>query len=51
MAILQNPDVMDAHDHRFTRGDVQEWLDRQKDGFGLWDVGLKSTGKILGRRA
>ena len=39
--ILQNPHVMYAYEHDFSKEDVQTWLDRQRKrykeyGFGLW---------------
>lgn len=52
--ILQDPEVMYAYEHDFSRQDVQEWLDRQKrryetDGFGLWAMILRETGKMIGQ--
>ena len=29
--LLQDPEVVYAYEHCFTREDVQEWLDRQQD--------------------
>lgn len=53
-AILQNPRVMYAYQHEFSDKDVLEWLQRQRrryqeDGFGLWAVVLKSTGRMIGQ--
>ncbi len=52
--ILQNPKVMYAYEHLFSKQDVQEWLDRQigryrKYGFGLWAVQLKASNAMIGR--
>lgn len=51
--LLQDPRVMYAYEHDFTKQDVQDWLDRQrmryqKYGFGLWAIILKETGKFIG---
>ncbi len=50
---LQDPEVMAAYEHAFSDEEVSDWLDRQKkryreDGFGLWAVVLKETGKMIG---
>ena len=52
--LLQDPEVVYAYEHCFTREDVQEWLDRQQaryrnDGIGLWAVLLKDTGRMIGQ--
>ena len=52
--ILQNPNVMYAYEHDFSKNDVQVWLDRQieryrKYGFGLWTVILKDTYEMIGQ--
>lgn len=52
--ILQDPEVVYAYEHTFTKKDVQEWLDRQvkryqADGFGLWALIEKQTGKMVGQ--
>lgn len=52
--MLKSSEVMLHYAHEFTDGDVQAWLDRQfdryeKDGFGLWAVCLKETGKMIGQ--
>ena len=53
-AILQDPEVMYAYEHAFSLQEAQEWLERQlgryqKDGFGLWGVTHKETGRIIGQ--
>ena len=52
--ILQNKNVMYAYEHAFSDEEVHIWLNRQKqryhdDGFGLWAVILKSSGKLIGQ--
>ncbi len=52
--ILQDKDVMYAHEHAFSNKEVQTWLDKQlerysKLGFGLWAVIHKKTDKFLGQ--
>lgn len=52
--ILQDEEVMAAYEHAFDDGEVQAWLDRQReryrdDGFGLWAVILKQTGEMIGQ--
>ncbi len=52
--ILQDPEVMYAYEHAFDDKEVQAWLDNQirryrEDGFGLWAVILKETGKMIGQ--
>ncbi|MFR9216888.1 MAG: GNAT family N-acetyltransferase [Ruthenibacterium sp.] len=52
--ILQNPEVMYAYEHAFSKNDVQIWLDRQverykKYDFGLWAIILKSTNEMIGQ--
>lgn len=52
--ILQNPEVMYAYEHAFSKNDVQTWLDRQverykKYGFSLWAIILKSTNEMIGQ--
>lgn len=52
--ILQNNDVMYAYEHAFSNDEVVAWLNNQlrrykEDGFGLWAVILKDTGKLIGQ--
>lgn len=54
--ILQDKDVMYAYEHAFSDSEVQEWFDRQTQGyreydhkFGLWAVDLKETGQMIGQ--
>ena len=52
--ILQNPHVMYAYEHDFSKEDVQTWLDRQRKrykeyGFGLWAMILKETNEMIGQ--
>lgn len=52
--ILQNNDVMYAYEHAFSNDEVVAWLNNQlrrykEDGFGLWAVVLKDTGKLIGQ--
>lgn len=52
--MLENPRVMKAYEHDFSKEDIQAWLDRQRgryqhDGFGLWAVILKETGEMIGQ--
>ena len=52
--ILQNKNVMYAYEHAFSDEEVHIWLNRQRqryhdDGFGLWAVILKSSGKLIGQ--
>lgn len=52
--ILQNKDVMYAYEHVFSDEEVDIWLNNQlrrykEDGFGLWAVILKKTGKLIGQ--
>lgn len=52
--ILQNKDVMYAYEHAFSDEEVDIWLNNQlrrykEDGFGLWAVILKKTGKLIGQ--
>lgn len=52
--ILQDEDVMYAYNGPFTDGETQQWLDRQQtryknDGFGLYAVILKDSGKMIGQ--
>lgn len=53
-ALLQDPQVMYAYEHDFSKQDVKDWLDRQiqryrRDGFGLWAVILKANHKFIGQ--
>lgn len=52
--ILQYKDVMYAYEHAFSDEEVDIWLNNQlrrykEDGFGLWAVILKKTGKLIGQ--
>lgn len=52
--ILQDEVVMTAYEHAFSEQEVRDWLENQqrryrKDGFGLWAVVLKQTGKMIGQ--
>ena len=51
---LQDPVAMTAYEHAFSDQESQDWLDRQlarydRDGFGLWAVASRETGKWLGQ--
>lgn len=53
-AILQDDEVMVAYNGAFSEEEVQNWLDRmiaryEKDGYGLWAVILKESGKMIGQ--
>lgn len=53
-AILQDPRVMYAYEHGFSRTEVRQWLDRQRGryaqyGFGLWAVIGKASGELIGQ--
>ena len=52
--MLQDPEVMYAWEHGFTKKDVRKWINRQltrycKDGFGYFAVILKESGKLIGQ--
>lgn len=52
--ILQDPEVMYAYEHAFSEKEVIQWFENQlrrywEDGFGLWAVVLKSSGKMIGQ--
>jgi RimJ/RimL family protein N-acetyltransferase len=52
--ILQDAETMSAYEHAFSYAETREWLDKQflryqTDGFGLWAVVLKATGKMIGQ--
>ena len=52
--MLENPRVMKAYEHDFSKDDIQAWLDRQIGryqhyGFGLWAIILKETGEMIGQ--
>lgn len=52
--ILQDSEVMYAYEHAFSDAEVSDWLKRQlmryeRDGFGLWAVILKETGRFVGQ--
>ncbi len=49
-AILTDPVAMVAYEGAFSAGEVEEWLQRQReryarDGFGLWAVVLRESGE------
>lgn len=51
---LQDEKAMYAYEHAFSDAEAQAWLDRQlgrcrRDGFGLWAVILKETGRFIGQ--
>ena len=53
-AILQDPVVMTAYEGAFSEEEVEQWLVKQQlryahDGFGLWAVLDKVTGKMIGQ--
>ena len=53
-AILQDPVVMTAYEGAFSEAEVEQWLVKQQlryahDGFGLWAVLDKVTGKMIGQ--
>lgn len=52
--ILQDQKTMYAYEHAFDDHEVQAWLDKnltryQKDGFGLFAVIQKESGKMIGQ--
>lgn len=52
--ILQDEKVMYAYEHAFSDEEVLHWLNRQlqryrENGFGLWAVVLKHSGKLIGQ--
>lgn len=52
--ILQDKEVMYAYEHAFSDEEVTQWFENQlrryrEDGFGLWAVVLKSSGKMIGQ--
>ena len=52
--IMQDEETMYAYEGAFGEQEVQDWLDRQlsryrENGFGLWAVVLKETGKMIGQ--
>lgn len=52
--ILQDEETMYAYNGAFDEEDTQAWLDRQlmryaQDGFGLWAVVLRGTGRMIGQ--
>lgn len=52
--MLQDPEVMYAYEHAFPDDEVWDWLRRQqeryrRDGFGLWAVVEKATGRMVGQ--
>ncbi len=53
-AILTDEKVMEAYNGAFSEEEVLSWLDRtlaryQKDGYALWAVILKETGRMIGQ--
>ena len=52
--IIQDNETMYAYEGAFSDAETQEWLDRnlwryKEDGFGLWAVVLKLSGKMIGQ--
>ena len=52
--ILQDKEAMYAYEHAFSDAEVQDWLINQQrrykeDGFGLYAVLLKETGRFIGQ--
>lgn len=52
--ILQDEKTMYAYNGAFDDAETQAWLDRQlaryaQDGFGLWAVVLRETGRVIGQ--
>ena len=53
-AILQDAETMHAYEHAFSDEETRAWLERQlrryqEDGFGLWAVVLRETGRMIGQ--
>ena len=52
--IMQDREAMFAYEHAFSDEETQAWLNRilaryRTDGFGLWAVGLKTSGEMIGQ--
>lgn len=52
--ILQDKEVMYAYEHAFSEEETVQWYENQlrryqEDGFGLWAVILKSSGRMIGQ--
>lgn len=52
-AVLADSDIMEHYPYTFDEARVRNWITRnmeryEKDGFGLWAVVLKETGKMIG---
>lgn len=52
--LLQDERTMYAYEGAFSDDEVREWIDRQigryrRDGFGLWGMVEKSSGKLIGQ--
>lgn len=52
-AVLADSDIMEHYPYTFDEVRVRNWITRNmeryaKDGFGLWAVVLKGTGKMIG---
>lgn len=52
-AVLADSDIMEHYPYNFDEARVRNWITRnmeryEKDGFGLWAVVLKETGKMIG---
>lgn len=52
--ILQDDEVMYAYEHAFSDAEVQQWLEKQlqgykENGFGLWAVLLKENEEMIGQ--
>ena len=53
-AILRDEQTMYAYERAFSQEEAEAWLDKQlnnyrRDGFGLWAVVLKDSGKMIGQ--
>ena len=51
--VLADSDIMQHYPYTFDESRVRRWIDRnieryETDGFGLWAVCLKETGKMIG---
>ena len=52
--ILQDAQTMCAYEHAFSDDEAKQWMEKnfaryEKDGFGLWAVSLKDTGRVIGQ--
>lgn len=53
-SIMEKPEVMYAWEHRFSKKQSRQWLNKQmtsyhKDGYGYFAVVLKENGKLIGQ--